>query len=167
MLEESNQIERERIALSDQGLFRSTASIEIHWRAIRLNERLIVTAMRAGREKLADLTRVELKRMQNELLRATGWPVEKPQPAPEPARAPQPTTPNQPRVPMTRAIDAFLATGRLFAVDRGGYIPESSVGPPWDHQFLLKPPDSLRLHSAALAAPGSLSREPFGGLRTP
>lgn len=95
MLEESNQIERERIALSDQGLFRSTASIEIHWRAIKLNERLIVTAMRAGREKLADLTRVELKRMQNELLRATGWPVEKPQPAPEPARAPQPTTPTK------------------------------------------------------------------------
>lgn len=95
MLEESIQIERERIALSDQGLFRSTASIEIHWRAIKLNERLIVTAMRAGREKLADLTRVELKRTQNELLRATGWPVEKPQPTPEPARAPQPTTPTK------------------------------------------------------------------------
>jgi hypothetical protein len=91
MLEESNQIEHERIALSDQGLFSSTASIEIHWRAIKLNERLIVTAMRAGREMLADLTRVELKRMQNELLRATGWPVEKP----EPARAPQPTTPTK------------------------------------------------------------------------
>ncbi len=97
MLEERNQIERERIALSDQGLFRSTASIEIHWRAIKLNERLIVTAMRAGREKLADLVREELKRMQNELLRATEWPVEepRPQPAPEAARAPQPTTPTK------------------------------------------------------------------------
>ena len=88
MLEERNQIERERIALSDQGLFRSTTSIEFHWRAIKLYERLIVTAMRAGQEKLADLTRGELKRMQNELLRAAGWPVDEPQPS----RAPQPTT---------------------------------------------------------------------------
>jgi hypothetical protein len=97
MLEERKQIERERISLSDQGLFRSSASIEIHWRAIKLNERLIVMAMRAGREKLADLTREELKRMRNELLRATGWPVEEPQPqpAPEPARASQPTTPTK------------------------------------------------------------------------
>jgi hypothetical protein len=94
MLEERNQIERERIALSDQGLFRSTASIEIHWREIKVNERLIVAAMRAGHEKLADLARRELKRMQNELLRATGWPVNEPEThsAPEPVRAPQPTT---------------------------------------------------------------------------
>jgi hypothetical protein len=91
MLEEEKHLEAERIALSDQGQFRSAASIEIHWRVIKLNERLIITAMRAGQQKLAELCRQDLKRLQNDLLRATGWPVEEPEPAPapQPARVPE------------------------------------------------------------------------------
>jgi hypothetical protein len=42
--------------------------------------------MQAGLKELAKLERRLLKAVQNELLRATGWPVEEPVPPPRPTR---------------------------------------------------------------------------------
>jgi hypothetical protein len=89
LCEEIKQMLRQIISLSGQGHFRSAASIEIHWRIIELNERLIISAMQAGLQEWAKLERGHLKAVQNQLLRATGWSVEESVPPPDPPPPPK------------------------------------------------------------------------------